>query len=94
MRIRKFQQGGQMGGGQQDPLVQIVEMAMQAVQNKDGQLALSVCQELISLVQSAMNESPQQGGPQEGPQGEQPQEQPQEMGEPVYRRGGRLIRRK
>ena len=90
---RKFQQGGPMeapaedpamaapeeaaapeqGGG--DPLVQLAEMAAQALQAQDPNMMAQVCQALIELVQSAMG-----GGAPEG--------------QPVYRKGGILVRRK
>lgn len=39
-------EGGQQGG---DPLQQMIEMAMQAVQTQDGQLALQVCEMLLEV---------------------------------------------
>lgn len=41
------------GGGGGDPLMQIAEMAMQALQANDGQLALQVCQAFVELIQQA-----------------------------------------
>ncbi len=64
-------------GGGEDPLMQIAQMAMQALQSQDCQAAMQVCDAFIQLVQQA------QGG------GEAPSEQ----GEPVYRKGGVLTRR-
>jgi hypothetical protein len=96
--VKKFQAGGEIapeeevpqeevpqeeqptpeeGGGEQDPLMMIAQAAAQALQNQDCQTALQVCQAFIQLIQ-------QQGG------GQQP-EQPQ--GEPVFRKGGVLVRR-
>lgn len=83
MRLKYFQAGGPMeAGGQpaQDPMAQLIEMAMQAVQANDPNLAMQVCQVLVQIAQ--------QGAPQDGaPQGGAPE------GEPVFRRGGRLSRR-
>jgi hypothetical protein len=63
-------------GGGQDPLMQVAQLAAQALQNQDCQAAMQVCQVFLQLVQQA------QGGGQEQPQGE-----------PVYRKGGVLVRR-
>lgn len=52
----------EQGGG--DPLMQIAEMAMQALQNQDCQAAMAVCQGFIQLIQQA------QGGAEAAPQGE------------------------
>ena len=91
-QARKFQAGGPMedpaaapmppeggapeqGGG--DPLMQIAEMAMQALQAQDCEMAMQVCDAFVQLVQQA-----QGGGAPEEPQGE-----------PVFRRGGKLAYR-
>ena len=50
--------------GSGDPLMQIAEMAMQALQNQDCQAAMAVCQGFIQLIQQA------QGGAEAAPQGE------------------------
>ena len=87
--VKKLQEGGPMpeGGapagapapeGGADPMQQILQGAMQAIQTNDGQLALQVCAALVQLAQ---------GGA--GAQGA-----PAEQGEPVYRKGGRLAYRK
>lgn len=92
--VKRFQQGGEMAPAPEsapeaapapeqapeqggDPLEQIVMAAAQAVQTQDAQLALQVCQALVELAQ---------GG------GGQPSPEQQAPGQPVYRRGGRLIR--
>lgn len=59
----------------QDPVMQIAEMAGQALQTQDCQTALAVCEAFMSLVQGGG----QQGAPAEGA--------------PVYKRGGKLIKR-
>ena len=82
---RKFQEGGPVpaeggapaGGG--DPMQQILEAAIQAVQSGDGNLALQVCEMLVQLAQGG------QGGP--------PPEEAAPEGEPVYRAGGKLVKR-
>ena len=99
--INKFQDGGAMppqggaapapeapeaggapaGGG--DPLMQLAQMAMQALQSGDCNAAMQVCQAFVQLLQQAQGGAPEGGAPE----GEAPQ------GEPVYRAGGRLVRR-
>lgn len=93
--VKKFQDGGvvapetqgavapQEGAapapeqGGEDPLMQIAQMAAQALQTQDCQAAMQVCDAFMQIVQQA-----QGGAPQEAPQGE-----------PVYRRGGTLVKR-
>lgn len=88
--ISKFQQGGEIptgeapaeGGvpaeqapaqeGGQDPMMQLVQGAAQALQSQDCQLAMQICQVLVQMAQ---------GGA------------PEEQTEPVYRKGGQLLRR-
>ena len=84
IKFRKFQEGGarpeeqaapeQQGG---DPIMQIAQMAVQALQNQDCNAAMQVCQAFVQLIQSS-----QQGGAPAP-----------ENSEPVYRRGGTLVRR-
>lgn len=65
---------GEAGG--QDPLMQLVQMSMQALQSQDCQAAMAVCQAFVQLAQ-------QQGGGAE---------QPEPQGEPVYKKGGKFAR--
>lgn len=78
--VKKFQQGGtvpQQGG--QDPQAVLLQGAQQAVQNQDCQIAIQVCQMLLEMM---------------GGGGEQaPAQTPEQGSEPVYRKGGRLVRR-
>lgn len=62
----------------ENPLMQIAQMAMQALQSGDCQAALQVCEAFIQLIQQSSGEA----APEEAPQGE-----------PVYRQGGVLSRR-
>lgn len=62
--------------GGQDPLMQLVQMSMQALQSQDCQAAMAVCQAFVQLAQ-------QQGGGAE---------QPEPQGEPVYKQGGKFAR--
>lgn len=68
-------EGGPEAGGQ-DPLMQLVQMSMQALQSQDCQAAMAVCQAFVQLAQ-------QQGGAEQ---------QPEPQGEPVYRKGGKFAR--
>ena len=77
-------EGGAPAGpeGSQDPMQQILQAAMQAVQTNDGQLALQVCAALVQLAQGGAGApagAPAEGAPE---------------GEPVYRKGGRLAYRR
>lgn len=67
------------GGG--DPVMQLVEMAMQALQAQDPQMAMAVCEGLVSLVQGAGGGAPAPGGA--------PGEEPVMM-----RKGGKLVCKK
>lgn len=64
--------------GGQDPVMQLVQLAAQAVQKQDCEAALAACQGLLQLIQAGQGG----GAPQEAPQGE-----------PVYRAGGKLVGR-
>ena len=66
------------GGGEQDPIMMLAQMSAQALQGQDCQLAMQVCQAFLEIIQQM------QGG---GAPAEEPQ------GEPVFRRGGVLVRR-
>lgn len=92
IKARKFQEGGPMpaeeapmeqapaeggapaGGSPEDTLMQMAQLAMQALQNQDCEAAMAVCQAFVEMIQA------QQGG------GAAPEE-------PVYRAGGKLVRR-
>lgn len=90
-KVKKFQQGGAMEQApveqgvapeaapaeQENPLLMLADASMQALQNQDCQMAMQVCQALVQLVQQA------QGGDTPA----------QAEGEPVYKKGGILVRR-
>lgn len=76
MRIGKFQEGG-AAPAQQDPMAMLLQGAQQAVQSQDCQIAMQVCQMLLEA--AGGGGTPQQGAP--APEGE-----------PVYGKGGRLLR--
>lgn len=92
-KIKKFQTGGDMApaegmeqmpveetpapqGVQEDPLMQVAQLAMGALQNKDCNAAMQVCQIFLQMIQ-------QMQGSQEAPP----------AGQPVFRKGGVLVRR-
>ena len=86
--IKKHQMGGQMAPENaapenpevapeqnvQDPLMQLAQMAAQALQSQDCNMAMQICQALVEIAQQA-------AAPQEAP------------GEPVFAKGGKLLRR-
>ena len=89
--IKKFQEGGaapapeagapQQGG--EDPTAMLMQGAQQAVQNQDCQIAIQVCQMVLEMLGGG-------GAPAEAGDAEAGGAPPSE---PVYRRGGRLVRR-
>ena len=88
---RKFQEGGAMPAGApaaapqggEDPMAMLMQGAEQALQTQDCQIAMQVCQMLLEL---AGGGAPAEAAPAEAAPA------PAE-GEPVYRRGGKLLRR-
>ena len=87
--VNFLQQGGPMPAGTnaaqggQDPAAMLLQAAQQAVQGQDCQMALQVCQMLIEALGGGAAPAPQEAVPAPAPT----------EGEPVYRRGGRLVRR-
>ncbi len=87
MKIRKFQNGGAMApvdpamaqdpSGGQDPLMEILQIAGEALQTQNCEAAMAVCEALMMLAQEA--------------QGAAPVGEPQ--GEPVFKKGGKIIKR-
>lgn len=72
--VRKFQDGGAMGG--QDAGAALIQGAQAALQNQDCQMAMQVCQVIVQMA----------GAPQEAPQ-EAPMDQPvYKMGGKLSRR--------
>jgi hypothetical protein len=74
---RKFQEGGAMEDpnaaqapeegvvpeqGGEDPMAQLVQMAAQAVQSQDAQLAMQVCQAIVELAQGGGGGAPEEQG--------------------------------
>ena len=86
--IKKYQQGGAVPAeaaapapeqGGQDPIMQIAEMAGAALQSQDCALAMQVCEAFMMLVEQMA------GG------GAEPVGAP--AGQPVFAKGGKIIRR-
>ena len=73
----KFFQEGGVMAPQQDPMQVLLQGAQQALQSQDCEIAMQVCQMLVELTSGAQQAAPA------APAAE----------EPVYRQGGRLIRR-
>lgn len=88
--VNFLQQGGAAPAGApaqqgaQDPAAMLMQAAQQAIQGQDCQMALQVCQMLIEALGGSA------AGAQPAPQEAAPA--PAED-QPVYRRGGRLVRR-
>lgn len=84
MNLKFLQEGGPMPAPEQqpqDPMEQLVGMAAQALQNNDPNLAMQVCEALVQLAQQAAPQAP-------------PTEEPAPAGgEPVFKKGGKLVRR-
>ena len=70
-------EGGAPAEGE-DPIMQIAQVAMQALQTQDCEAAMAVCEAFIQLIQQSQGGAPEEAAPE---------------GEPVYRNGGVLSRR-
>ena len=89
--LKFLQEGGAMPAGApaaapqggEDPMAMLMQGAQQAIQTQDCQIAMQVCQMLLEL---AGGGAPAEAAPAEAAPA------PAE-GEPVYRRGGKLLRR-
>lgn len=90
-KITKFQEGGAApapapaeggapaGGEGQDPMVQLLQIAQQALEGKDCEAAMAVCDGLLQLVAQSQGG----GGAPAGAEGSTP----------VFKRGGKLSKR-
>lgn len=67
------------GGG--DPIMQMAEIAMQALETQDCQAAMAVCEAFISMLQPEAGAAPAGGAP--APEGA-----------PVFKKGGILVARR
>lgn len=70
-------EAGAPAGGE-DPIMQIAQVAMQALQAQDCEAAMAVCEAYLQLIQQSQGGAPEEAAPE---------------GEPVYRNGGVLSRR-
>ena len=86
-KFKKFQEGGAMGAPE-DPMAQLLQVAMEAVQTQNCEAAMAVCQALLQLAQGAA------GGPAPGPEGPAPEEAPAEEAPAFARYGAKLVRRR
>lgn len=87
LNVKKYQEGGvapTAPQGGEDPMAMLMQGAQQAVQAQDCEIAMQVCQMLLELAGGAA--APAEAAPAEAAPA------PAE-GEPVYRRGGKLLRR-
>lgn len=71
----------QGGGDPMDMLMQLAQMAMQALQTQDANVAMQVCEGLVQFIQMIQGGGQQEAAPAE----------PET--EPVYKKGGRLCKR-
>ena len=69
LKVKKFQEGGAMpaeeapmeqapaqeqaGGSPEDALMQLAQLAMQALQNQDCESAMAVCQGFVEMIQAS-----------------------------------------
>ena len=72
------EQAAPMGEGQ-DPMAQILQIAQQALEGQDCEAAMAVCDGLLQLVAASQGG----GGAPAGAEGSAP----------VYKRGGKLLKR-
>ncbi|MCF0114051.1 MAG: hypothetical protein HUJ56_01765 [Erysipelotrichaceae bacterium] len=82
--INRYQQGGPAPAhqGGEDPADVLMQGAQQALQSGDCNVAMQVCQMIVEM----MGGGAPQGAPEQAPAEPAP-------AEPVYRRGGTLVRR-
>lgn len=89
MKVKKFQEGGNMPAtpgaapagaqGGQDPIMQIADIFAQALQSGDCNMLAQGAEMFLQLVSQAMGQGPVDQVP---------------AGEPVFKKGGKLVKRK
>lgn len=89
MKIKKFQMGGEMPAGAApveatpaasgDPLMEIAQLFAQGLQTGDCNLLAQGAEAFLMLLQQASAPAPIEAAPQ---------------GQPVFKKGGKLVRRK
>lgn len=85
--VRKLQQGGMVAPeaaapAQQDPIMMLAQGAQQALQEGSCEVAMQVCQMFLELVAQASGQAPQPVGPVG---------QDEQI---MFKRGGKMVRRK
>lgn len=88
MKVVKYQQGGAMPAQapaqespQQDPLMELAKIFAQGLQNQDCQMLAQGAEMFLGLLQQAQ-------APAQAPVGQAPE------GQPVFKKGGKLVNRK
>lgn len=62
--VEQAPEGGEpVEGGGEDPLMQLAQAAMQALQSQDCQMAMQVCQAFVQMIQQAQGGTEQQSQP-------------------------------
>lgn len=86
MKLKKFQMGGAMeapmapeAAPAQDPMAEIVNLFMMGLQNQDCQALAQGAEMFLALIQQANAPAPVDAAPE---------------GQPVFRKGGRVVYRK
>lgn len=93
-KITKFQEGGAVPaadpaaaqggapagaeGQEQDPMAQLLQIAQQAIEGQDAEAAFAVCDGLLQLAAQSQSQAAPAGA---------------EGSQPVYKRGGKLVKR-
>lgn len=88
MKIKKYQEGGAMPAQtngtpvaqETNPIIEIANVMAQALQSGDCNMAMEACQAFLSFLQQAQEPPAEPIGQAEG--------------QPVFKKGGKMVRRK
>jgi hypothetical protein len=87
MQIKKYQMGGEAPAAApaapaqpQDPVMEVDSLMAQALQTGDCNIAMQACEAFLMLLQQA-------SGPEQAPVGQAPE------GQPVFKKGGKVVKR-
>ena len=80
-KVNFYQEGGQVAAA--DPMAQLLQGAADALQANDCEMMAQVCMQLLEMAGAAPAPASEPAAPEAAP----------ETGEPVYKMGGRLLRR-
>ena len=87
MQIKKYQMGGEAPAvapvapaQPQDPVMEVASIMVQALQTGDCNIAMQACEAFLMLLQQA-------SGPEHAPVGQAPE------GQPVFKKGGKVVKR-